>query len=106
VDTVRQEGLADVEQQAELLVSELVTNAVVHAHSAVRVELTTGDRRVTVKVFDEGAGWPRVERVSIWSERGRGLRLVELASNRWGVEPSDDGKYVWFELLAGEPPLN
>lgn len=85
-------------ETAELLVSELATNAVGHGGSAFDVSVDAADR-VRVAVHDDdpsplsGGGRPDPE-----DERGRGLFLVEELSIRWGVEQDAAGKTVWFEL--------
>ena len=96
---------ADVElvDAAELLVTELVTNAVVHARSRARVLIiTTGDRSdVRIEVHDNAYEPPRMGGFDPEAVSGRGLALVDAMSDRWGVEPdgpSRPGKRIWFEL--------
>jgi anti-sigma regulatory factor (Ser/Thr protein kinase) len=84
-----------------LLVSELVTNAVLHARTplTVRMHLDTGHLRIEVE--DGGDGAPDVHHASHDEVRGRGLQLVAAISTRWGVRSRRDdrpGKVVWFEL--------
>lgn len=92
----------DLEDTVTLLVSELVTNAVVHGGSEVDVlvRLQPGTVRVEVTDSSETALAPRLaadEDVS-----GRGLALVESLARRWGVEPvAGGGKKVWFEVDRG-----
>jgi anti-sigma regulatory factor (Ser/Thr protein kinase) len=84
---------------AELLTSELVTNAVVHGHSAPRLVLEVWDDRIRVVVTDSD---PRMTleplHVQTSSEHGRGLRIVDSLASKWGVSPWGRGKSVWFEL--------
>ncbi len=85
-------------EEVELLVSELVTNAVVHAVSAPRIEVHLGPASVRVSVRDAD---PRLPRQRVPDEErpgGRGLHLVEQVSTRWGAEPTGEGKVVWFEI--------
>jgi DNA-binding NarL/FixJ family response regulator len=82
----------------ELLVSELVTNAVVHAESAPRIEIHLGRDAVRVAVLDDDPALPRQRAPDEARPGGRGLRLVESISDRWGAERSDGGKVVWFEI--------
>ena len=95
-------GLLRIPADAELLqllVSEVVTNAVIHARSPIDVEIDlTAGERLLVRVCDEGAGIPIVQCPGPWSEHGRGLGLVDATSKRWGVAPAARGKCVWFEL--------
>jgi anti-sigma regulatory factor (Ser/Thr protein kinase) len=96
-------GLAgEVRRTASLLVSELVTNAIVHGRSGaiVDAELVAGVLRVAV-TDDSPAPLPEVDlhpRTS--AEGGRGLLIVSLLASRWGINPASGGKAVWFELDA------
>lgn len=85
-----------------LLVSELVTNAVVHAASPAVVRLDADVTRIKVAVADRDAeGAPRVTGSDPLSSSGRGVMLVDRLASRWGVEVQCDGKVVWFELPRG-----
>jgi DNA-binding NarL/FixJ family response regulator len=81
----------------ELLTSELVTNAVRHAHSAARVAVEVVGAKVRVSVTDDGPGVPATAKPSPDSESGRGLELVDGLADRWGVIELEVGKTVWFE---------
>ena len=83
---------------AELLVSELVTNAVAHARSApvMRIEVT-GDV-VRVAVQDSAPGPVEVQEVGQEALGGRGLLLVDSLAASWGWTPTGEGKRVWFTL--------
>ncbi|GAA1520005.1 hypothetical protein GCM10009677_61670 [Sphaerisporangium rubeum] len=86
-----------------LLVSELVTNSVVHSKSrdGGRVTLALADchDRIHVDVVDEGGDFvPHVD-LDGFAEGGRGLFLVEAISDRWGVHTDDKGRTVWFQVL-------
>jgi serine phosphatase RsbU (regulator of sigma subunit)/PAS domain-containing protein/anti-sigma regulatory factor (Ser/Thr protein kinase)/transcriptional regulator with GAF, ATPase, and Fis domain len=83
---------------AELLTSEVVTNAVVHGGSAVRVEVETVDGRTRISVCDNDPGQPELRSPSLDDESGRGMRLVDSLARRWGVQPAGSGKCVWFEV--------
>lgn len=91
-------GLEEMNDTASLLVSELVANAVLHAHTDLVVVLRIGQERVTVEVHDGSAGSPSPKNYSSLSGTGRGLVLVEALAEAWGTEPTADGKYVWFDL--------
>lgn len=87
-----------------LLVSELITNAVLHARTDVRLVLDEDSDVVRIAVHDSSARPVRRRRHSVQSGTGRGLRLVEQMSRAWGVDASPPGKVVWFDLgREGEP---
>jgi anti-sigma regulatory factor (Ser/Thr protein kinase) len=84
-----------------LLVSELVTNAVVHARTPLTVRMHLHAGYLRVEVEDAGSGTPGVHHASHAESRGRGLQLVAAISTRWGVlrrRADRPGKVVWFEL--------
>lgn len=86
---------------AALLVSELVTNAVLHAGTKVRLEVHPAGSRVRVNVSDEDAQGPvQVKPRNPTALHGRGLQLVETLASDWGVSRSNATKTVWFELDA------
>ena len=90
---------ADVLDVVNLLVSELVTNAVVHGGSEadVSVVLTPTALRVEVGDRDEYVPAPKGADDD-WATSGRGLALVEAMSKAWGVDPVKGGKVIWFEV--------
>ncbi|GGV73917.1 ATP-binding protein [Streptomyces massasporeus] len=91
-------GQSDV---AELLTSELVTNAIVHTDHDAVLTATVGPHGLRVEVRDFVARRPRL-RVPVADEgtNGRGLLLVQSLADAWGVRPHGVGKAVWFELEA------
>jgi hypothetical protein len=91
-------GAADVCETATLLVSELVTNSVLHARSPVDVVVAVRGTVVRVEVVDRSAHPPTRRHYSAEAGTGRGLVLVEELSAAWGVTASEGGKSVWFEL--------
>jgi anti-sigma regulatory factor (Ser/Thr protein kinase) len=85
-----------------LVVSELVTNAVVHARSAPEVTATATDGDVHVDVYDGDRSPPVVrEPAEGGTSGGFGLRIVDALSDRWGWEPTTAGKRVWAETIGG-----
>jgi anti-sigma regulatory factor (Ser/Thr protein kinase) len=98
------ENLVDV---ATLLVSELVTNAVVHAGSPALLVVRPSERPgcVRVEVCDQDAEPPIVHAFDPDATDGRGLALVAALADRWGVQPTAVGKSVWFELVANVSEL-
>ncbi|MDQ1666332.1 MAG: phosphoserine phosphatase RsbU/P [Actinomycetota bacterium] len=85
---------------AQLLVSELVTNSVVHAASAVEVQWDRDDAHITVRVRDADTGplVPTDPSGSNLQEGGRGLLLVDQLADAWGSEHHGGRKTVWFRL--------
>ncbi|WUH92483.1 SpoIIE family protein phosphatase [Streptomyces sp. NBC_00433] len=98
-------GLADLVLTTELLVSELVGNAVRHASGPVRLRLLRS-RTLICEVYDGSLNTPRIRRADSTDEGGRGLQLVAALSRRWGARYLQDGKCIWAEqqLPTGEPP--
>ncbi|MFF3602349.1 SpoIIE family protein phosphatase [Streptomyces sp. NPDC002463] len=81
----------------ELLVSELVTNALRYGEGEIRLRLLR-DRTLVCEVWDSGLVQPRRRRARDTDEGGRGLQLVGLLSASWGSRRTPRGKTVWFEL--------
>ncbi|GLW44706.1 hypothetical protein Stsp02_03680 [Streptomyces sp. NBRC 14336] len=81
----------------ELLVSELVTNALRYGEGDIRLRLLL-DRTLVCEVWDAGLVQPRRRRARDTDEGGRGLQLVGLLSAAWGSRRTPRGKTVWFEL--------
>lgn len=83
-----------------LLVSEVVTNAVLHARSDIRLVIEDRDERVRVEVHDASPVPPRMHHFQLASGTGRGLRMLDRLSADWGVVPvaRGTGKVVWFEV--------
>jgi anti-sigma regulatory factor (Ser/Thr protein kinase) len=94
----------DLVDVALLGVNELVTNALLHARTAARVELDLDDRRLLVLVNDGGlSGELERQESDPSASRGRGLLLVEALTDAWGSERSSRGTTVWFELSLPAP---
>lgn len=86
---------------ARLLVTELVSNAVLHGRGTVLVTVARGHGGVRVEVHDESPQLPVVVHRSPMAEHGAGLRLVSAMAGSWGTELLGDGrpgKRVWFTL--------
>lgn len=83
---------------AELLVSELVTNVILHARTPARVTVEARGDVVRIGVADDSTVPPTRRRRSATSGTGRGLLLVDRLATRWGVDADTTGKVVWFEL--------
>ncbi|MFJ1812468.1 MULTISPECIES: SpoIIE family protein phosphatase [unclassified Streptomyces] len=89
-------GLGELAMTSELIVSELVTNAVRYAAPPIRLRLLL-DARLTCEVSDASSTAPRLRHARITDEGGRGLFLVAQLGHRWGVRYTADGKIIWAE---------
>jgi anti-sigma regulatory factor (Ser/Thr protein kinase) len=94
-ETGAEEPLID---DAVLLASELATNAVIHAHSDFVVGVEAGVEWIWVGVVDHAVETAPRARRSSQSVGGRGLRIVDAVAPRWGTEPIEGSKIVWFAL--------
>jgi anti-sigma regulatory factor (Ser/Thr protein kinase) len=83
---------------ARLLVSELVTNVLLHARSPLQVLVRLSESIVRVEVRDGLPRMPVLLPIGEDGMAGRGLQIVDQLADGWGAEPRDDGKIVWFEL--------
>ncbi|WLQ36625.1 SpoIIE family protein phosphatase [Streptomyces castrisilvae] len=110
-DTLQGWGYTDVVDDAVVLTSELVTNAVVHAGTAADVLCLRTEDGVRVEISDhypereiplQSSG---LELGSLDSENGRGLLLCAALASRWGVEYSPTRKHVWFQLDLPDRPV-
>ena len=99
--TLESWSLDEIIADTELLTSELVTNAILHARSAARVAIEYDGGPVRVSVCDSSSAPPRLRDYGPQAVTGRGLLLVDRIAKRWGVDQADGGKCVWFEVAAG-----
>jgi two-component sensor histidine kinase len=83
---------------AELLGTELVTNALRHGTGPIAIEVDRVDGTVRIAVLDRGGGRPRPRTADFTEESGRGLVLIQALSEQWGVTELDRGKSVWVTL--------
>ncbi|MCX4878264.1 MULTISPECIES: SpoIIE family protein phosphatase [unclassified Streptomyces] len=86
------------QDSALLVISELVTNAVLFSTGPVRVRLVRAGGRLICEVGDTGNGRPRLRRGQVLDDSGRGLHIIHKLSTRWGVRWTNAGKAVWAEL--------
>jgi anti-sigma regulatory factor (Ser/Thr protein kinase) len=88
---------------AALLVTELVANAVDHVggETHLTLELILSDAWLRIAVVDGSSVLPVVRKLQQGSARGRGLLLVQAIADRWGTDEHDGGKRVWFEVRPG-----
>lgn len=93
----------DLVEAAELLVSEVVTNALVHAGTAIDFHASAGMAGLRVEVTDGSTQMPAPRGYGAMAGTGRGLKLLEELGDRWGALPHENGKTVWFVLTSGHP---
>jgi anti-sigma regulatory factor (Ser/Thr protein kinase) len=91
----------DLLADAQLVASELTTNAVVHARSRFSVTVRCHDGAVRISVRDASSVTPTVREAGPAALFGRGMGLIATLSSGWGVDATRDGKVVWAELRAG-----
>lgn len=98
-DLVTQWNLDALLDDAVLVVSELATNAVTHASSPCRLQVTLRPATLHIDVHDSGSGTPDPQIPEDGEEHGRGLMIVSALSTAWGLESiPGNGKRVWAEL--------
>ncbi|WP_069743644.1 SpoIIE family protein phosphatase [Streptomyces sp. EN23] len=101
---------SDPEQvdSAVLMVSEMATNVLVHtdgdALMVAEVSGEQGERRLRVEVADASDELPHKRRPGEMASSGRGLVLMEMLADAWGVDPRGEGKSIWFELYESDEP--
>ena len=90
----------DIQESVSLMVSELATNALVHAVSGFDVTVDRAGHSILVSVSDRGdGGMPRLQAPASSEPHGRGLHVVSALSEEWGVSTTwDEGKTVWFRI--------
>jgi anti-sigma regulatory factor (Ser/Thr protein kinase) len=94
----------DLLVDAELLVSELVTNALRHGRGDISLRARVDEERLRVEVIDAGSGFAYDPRRSDFEQLGGwGLDIVDVVSTRWGAH--DGATRVWFELARPGPRL-
>jgi anti-sigma regulatory factor (Ser/Thr protein kinase) len=110
-DALPRWGAADLTDTAELLTSELVTNALVHTGEEAWFFAAFSDhpvRRLRVEVRDDAPHHPLPRTPDDYAVSGRGLLLVRSLAQAWGVRPHGPGKAIWFELTGengARPPV-
>jgi anti-sigma regulatory factor (Ser/Thr protein kinase) len=94
-------GLEELDFTAELVVSELVTNAIRYGRPPIRLRLIR-DRALLCEVSDDSSTTPHLRRARDFDEGGRGLLLVAQLAEHWGTRHARHGKTVWAELSENE----
>jgi anti-sigma regulatory factor (Ser/Thr protein kinase) len=103
-DVLRRWGEHEVDGAAEVVASELATNAVQHADSPFRVSISRGSATIRIAVRDTSFVPPEHLYTDAARQGGRGVRLVAALSNEWGVRVEPDGKTVWAEVARAPLP--
>jgi PAS domain S-box-containing protein len=96
-------GLEETTFTTELLVSELVTNAIRHAHGPIQLRMIL-DGVLSTEVFDGSSSAPQLRRADRYDEDGRGLMLVAQLAERWGTRHTDKGKIIWAQQPLPRQP--
>ena len=97
-ETLRRWECGEVLDVVTLLVSELVTNAIVHAGSEVEVSVELRSEAIRIEVFDSVSAAPVPRDAKDEDTSGRGMALIEAMASSWGVDSHPNGKSVWFEV--------
>jgi anti-sigma regulatory factor (Ser/Thr protein kinase) len=94
-------GLEDLVDIAELLATELITNAIRYASRPIELRLLR-TRTLVCEIRDDDLYLPILRQAADLDEDGRGLFLVSRLAKRWGVSRTTHGKVVWFELALNQ----
>jgi anti-sigma regulatory factor (Ser/Thr protein kinase) len=106
-DLLRRWGAEALLDEIQIVASEVVTNALVHAQSDVDIRLRRHPDRIRVEVQDSSAQPPvpavivTDDAVNAEAESGRGLLIVDALAEAWGSSPAGRGKTTWFEMTYG-----
>ena len=103
MDALSEWSLGHLCDEAALLVSEVVTNSVLHAGGTIDLGVGRIDGGVRIEVRDRSATMPSPRSYAGDSVTGRGLEILDLTATNWGAELSEEGKVVWFELGTTSP---
>jgi anti-sigma regulatory factor (Ser/Thr protein kinase) len=88
-------------EAVELMVSELATNCIRHERTSFHITILGSAQDIRVEVTDSGSGTPTMRSPGPDEPSGRGLQIVDMLSDTWGVEPEHpSGKTVWFTMPA------
>jgi anti-sigma regulatory factor (Ser/Thr protein kinase) len=102
-DLLDGDDLAEITAVVALLVSELATNAVIHARTPFRVTVRVAGAVLRVEIEDQDPSLPQPRPSAAQATTGRGLLIVDRLADRWGATRTDAGKQVWFERAITRP---
>ena len=93
-------GLSDVADDAELLTSEVVSNAIRHSDGMLTVLFVRANNTIAVAVSDNNPQVPSIPTAApdVLAESGRGLTVLSNIAGDWGMSPGSGGKTVWFRV--------
>ena len=95
---LRDHGVAGPIDTVVLLVSELVTNALLHSSASAELRLLLTKRGLRVEVKDKSPSTPYVKQYSDTATTGRGMIIVDTLAKSWGAKAENSGKVVWFTM--------
>jgi anti-sigma regulatory factor (Ser/Thr protein kinase) len=101
--TLRDWNNDDYDYAAALVLTELVTNATLHARTPYTVLLRLEPGHLLVEVLDSSPRLPQTRHYATDSATGRGITLVDSFSDAWGTTPTPDGKVVWAHVRPDDP---
>lgn len=99
-EALRRWGCDALIPDAQLVITELVTNAIVHTGAVSTVTIELEGNTLYIEVADTDPNPPRPQPFDLTREGGRGLLIVATLANAWGIEPHASGKKVWAELAS------
>jgi len=95
---------ANVIQTAELMVSELASNCILHTNSSFDLKIRRSADEIRIEATDGGRGEPVLRSPGPSDASGRGLQIIDMLASAWGIDPlREGGKTVWFRLAAAAP---
>ncbi len=97
-------GMEEATFTTELVVSELVTNAIRHADGPIQLRLIREPTALICEVSDNSSTSPHLRRARVFDESGRGLFIVAHLTERWGTRHGREGKTIWAELSSSPSP--
>ncbi|MFD3534072.1 SpoIIE family protein phosphatase [Streptomyces sp. NPDC058664] len=106
---LRDWGMPELADDAELMTGELLVNVLLHTEGGAVLTLEVLPepvRRVRLSVQDRSSAWPRRRTPGEAATSGRGLMLLDALASRWGVEPRGEGKAVWCEIGPVQVPAD
>ncbi len=95
---------AELLEAVELMVSEAATNCIRHAHTEFSLTIRRTRQEIRVEATDHAGGTPAMRSPEPTDPTGRGLRIIDMLSESWGVDYDRPGKTLWFTVRAPDSP--